>query len=108
MLVLPRGEVKQSTASVYGRFDERAGAEGFADRVARLEGALAGATRARDLAQLPPNDLASSPLAAELAAAGRVPRRRDRRRPRASTGCSTTAATRSPPGVRSGAVGAPG
>ncbi len=70
VLVLPRGEVKQSTASVYGRFDERAGAEGFADRVAGLEGALAGATRARDLAQLPPNDLASSPLAAELTALG--------------------------------------
>lgn len=66
VLVLPRGEVKESTASVYERFDARAGAEGFADRVAALERALAGATAARDLAALPPNDLASSPLSAEL------------------------------------------
>ena len=39
-------------------------------RRAALDDALAGATRARRLAELPPNDLASSPLAAELVRLG--------------------------------------
>jgi len=47
---------------VYRAFDERQGADGFAEREAALRSALT----APDLARLPSNDLASSPLAAEL------------------------------------------
>jgi 4-diphosphocytidyl-2-C-methyl-D-erythritol kinase len=67
LLLLPVGAEKESTAAVYGRF---AGAAGFAERRARLLEVLAHAETARDLAALPLNDLASSPLAAELVAAG--------------------------------------
>jgi len=66
LLVLPHGARKSSTAAVYGRFDERDGAAGWNERLARLEAALAAVRRPRDLAALPPNDLAGSPLAAEL------------------------------------------
>jgi 4-diphosphocytidyl-2-C-methyl-D-erythritol kinase len=62
LLVLPRGERKRSTAEVYGRF---AGADGFAARRDRVL-AVARAGAAADLAALPPNDLAGSPLAARL------------------------------------------
>ena len=61
---------KPSTGSVYRAFDERAGADGFDERRARLLDTLAGVRRARDLAALPPNDLASSTLADELRARG--------------------------------------
>ncbi|HVM69367.1 MAG TPA: hypothetical protein VM204_05975 [Gaiellaceae bacterium] len=70
VLLLPHGAVKESTQSVYGRFDERAEAAGFEERRRALEDALARVKRPRDLATLPPNDLASSPLAAELRALG--------------------------------------
>ena len=63
VLVLPQGAEKQSTAAVYGAF---AGANGFQERRAQLNAALA----ARDLTALPPNDLVSSPLADELLALG--------------------------------------
>ena len=66
MLVLPTGAAKASTAAVYAAFDDRDGAAGWEDRRARLEQALAAVRRPRDLAALPPNDLASSPLADEL------------------------------------------
>jgi 4-diphosphocytidyl-2-C-methyl-D-erythritol kinase len=66
VLLLAHGAVKESTAAVYRSFDERGGAGGWEDRVVRLEQALAAVRRPRDLAELPPNDLASSPLAAEL------------------------------------------
>lgn len=66
LLVVPDGEVKQSTAAVYRRFDERRGEAGFEERRQALLVALDGISRARDLAALPPNDLASSPLAADL------------------------------------------
>ena len=59
VLVLPANETKASTAAVYAAF---AGADGFDGRRAVLDRAL----EARDLAALPPNDLASSPVAAEL------------------------------------------
>ena len=59
VLVAPNGASKASTADVYRAFD---GAEGFDDRRA----ALLEAVESGDLAALPPNDLASSPLAAEL------------------------------------------
>ena len=67
VLVLPHGAEKESTAAVYARFD---GAAGFEERRAALLDAVAGARRPRDLAALPPNDLASSPLADTLRALG--------------------------------------
>jgi 4-diphosphocytidyl-2-C-methyl-D-erythritol kinase len=63
VLVLPAAASKESTAAVYDAFS---GAAGFEDRHAALIAAL----DARDLTRLPPNDLASSPLAEELLAAG--------------------------------------
>jgi 4-diphosphocytidyl-2-C-methyl-D-erythritol kinase len=67
VVVVPRDERKPSTGAVYAAFD---GAAGFDERRAALHDALAAARRPRDLAELPPNDLASSPLAAELRALG--------------------------------------
>jgi 4-diphosphocytidyl-2-C-methyl-D-erythritol kinase len=66
LLVLPRGATKRSTADVYRSFDARDGAAGFDDRAAVLRAALARVRRPRDLADLPANDLASSPLADRL------------------------------------------
>jgi 4-diphosphocytidyl-2-C-methyl-D-erythritol kinase len=63
LLLLPHGETKTSTAAVYGAFT---GEDGFAERRAALLRALA----LGDLAALPPNDLASSPLAEELRSLG--------------------------------------
>jgi 4-diphosphocytidyl-2-C-methyl-D-erythritol kinase len=62
VLVLPHGETKESTAAVYGAFDASGRARGFDERRTRLARALASG----DLASLPPNDLAASPLAVEL------------------------------------------
>jgi 4-diphosphocytidyl-2-C-methyl-D-erythritol kinase len=70
VLVVPSGEVKASTAAVYAEFDARRGHAGFDERVAALTSSLAAVRSLRDLAALPRNDLASSPLAAELEAAG--------------------------------------
>jgi 4-diphosphocytidyl-2-C-methyl-D-erythritol kinase len=69
LLLLPTGEHKQSTADVYAAFDARGGPSGYADRAAALHAALAD-ERPRDLAALPPNDLASSPLADRVRAEG--------------------------------------
>jgi 4-diphosphocytidyl-2-C-methyl-D-erythritol kinase len=66
VLVLPDHAVKRGTGDVYRHFDEREGANGFADRRAALLEALAAVATARDLNALPANDLASSPLAADL------------------------------------------
>ncbi len=66
VLVLPSGVAKPSTAAVYRAFDERDGAEGWEERRERLESSLVAVRRPRDLAALPPNDLASSPVAAGL------------------------------------------
>ena len=63
LLLLPGNTSKSSTADVYAAFT---GEDGFEERRAELRAAIA----ARDLAGLPPNDLASSPLAQELADAG--------------------------------------
>jgi 4-diphosphocytidyl-2-C-methyl-D-erythritol kinase len=63
LLLLPEGPSKASTAEVYAAFT---GERGFEERLAELRAAL----DARDLAALPPNDLASSPLAEELVEAG--------------------------------------
>ena len=66
VLALPEGETKESTTAVYRRFDERDGAAGFDERRAALLEALEAVARPRDLAALPRNDLASSPLSDEL------------------------------------------
>jgi 4-diphosphocytidyl-2-C-methyl-D-erythritol kinase len=70
VLLLPREEAKTSTADVYAAFDARRGAAGWAERRQLLLDGLARVERPRDLAGLPPNDLARSPLAAEILAAG--------------------------------------
>jgi 4-diphosphocytidyl-2C-methyl-D-erythritol kinase len=69
-LLLPTQSDKSSTAEVYAAFDARGGEAGFDERAAALRTALARVRRPRDLAALPSNDLASSPLAAELRAHG--------------------------------------
>lgn len=66
VLLLPKGERKESTADVYAAFDARDGAKGFEERRAQLRRALAEARRPRDLAGLPANDLATSPDAERL------------------------------------------
>lgn len=70
VLVLPQGAVKTSTADVYAAFDAREGAAGFEERRAALLAALERIDGREDLRRLPANDLASSPLAAELRALG--------------------------------------
>jgi 4-diphosphocytidyl-2-C-methyl-D-erythritol kinase len=70
LLVLPAGGNKTSTAAVYEDFDRREAADGYDQRRAALLETLGRVRRARDLAELPPNDLASSPVADELRALG--------------------------------------
>lgn len=70
LLVLPADERKASTAEVYSSFDRRGGYEGYDERRAALLRALDGVEHATDLAQLPRNDLASSPLAEDLVRLG--------------------------------------
>jgi 4-diphosphocytidyl-2-C-methyl-D-erythritol kinase len=66
VLALPHGAAKASTASVYADFDARNGARGFEKRRAQLEQALERISAARDLNELPPNDLARSVFADEM------------------------------------------
>jgi 4-diphosphocytidyl-2-C-methyl-D-erythritol kinase len=66
LLLLPHGAAKRSTAEVYAEFDARDGAQDWEERAAELRAALAAVRRPRDLAALPPNDLASSPHAGTL------------------------------------------
>ncbi len=61
-LLLPRGEQKRSTASVYERYD---GEAGFEERSERMHRVAAEGARA-ELAALPGNDLLRSPHAARL------------------------------------------
>jgi len=70
LIVVPHEDRKTSTRDVYVRFDARGGERGFAERTAALLAALERVRRPRDLTALPPNDLASSPLADELRALG--------------------------------------
>jgi 4-diphosphocytidyl-2-C-methyl-D-erythritol kinase len=70
VLVLPAGENKSSTADEYAAFEARDGAKGYRNRRAALRRSLEEVDRARDLAALPPNDLASSHLADELRGLG--------------------------------------
>ena len=70
LLLLPHGAAKRSTADVYAEFDARGGERGWEDRAAHLRDALARVRRPRDLASLPPNDLAASPHTDGLLARG--------------------------------------
>jgi 4-diphosphocytidyl-2-C-methyl-D-erythritol kinase len=70
LLLLPNDTAKRSTADVYGDLDARVGHGGYAERQAALLRVLDGVRRPRDLAVLPANDLASSPLADRLRALG--------------------------------------
>jgi 4-diphosphocytidyl-2-C-methyl-D-erythritol kinase len=70
VLVHPHGAIKPSTADVYAAFDDRDGGTGFRNRRAAVRRGLADVRRPRDLAALPPNDLAGSPLADELRGRG--------------------------------------
>jgi 4-diphosphocytidyl-2-C-methyl-D-erythritol kinase len=72
VLALPHGAVKVSTADVYAAFDARRGHVGFYERRAGLLQALGGCVHVADLARLPANDLASSPLAARLRDLGAI------------------------------------
>ena len=70
LLVLPRGTSKPATGAVYDDFDRREGGDGYEARRVALLDAVASVARPRDLAALPRNDLASSPVADELRALG--------------------------------------
>jgi 4-diphosphocytidyl-2-C-methyl-D-erythritol kinase len=70
LLVLPKGAKKRSTADVYAAFDARGGPRAYGERRSALLDALTRVHRPRDLAALPANDLANSPLAEELRALG--------------------------------------
>jgi len=66
VLVIPHAVHKESTAAVYRQFDERRGERGFEERRQALLTTLAELVDSRDLARLARNDLASSPIAAQL------------------------------------------
>jgi 4-diphosphocytidyl-2-C-methyl-D-erythritol kinase len=70
LLVLPKDVAKRSTAEIYAAFDARGGEQGFERRLELLRETVGAVRRPRDLAALPPNDLASSPLAGELLSQG--------------------------------------
>jgi 4-diphosphocytidyl-2-C-methyl-D-erythritol kinase len=70
VVLLPQGATKTSTGDVYAAFDSRKGAAGWAERRQALLDGLDRIERPRDLAALPPNDLATSPLAEQIRAAG--------------------------------------
>jgi 4-diphosphocytidyl-2-C-methyl-D-erythritol kinase len=66
LLVLPYDEAKHSTGEVYFRFDRAAGFDERREAVI----SIAAAGRSADLAALPPNDLARSPIGARLRGLG--------------------------------------
>lgn len=66
VLLVPHGERKASTGAVYRGFDRGPAASGFEERRDALHEALV----RRDLVALPPNDLATSPIAEELSEGG--------------------------------------
>jgi 4-diphosphocytidyl-2-C-methyl-D-erythritol kinase len=70
LLVVPDGAAKESTGAIYDAFDERGGPDGFEERANAVRRTVGRIERATDLAALPRNDLASSPLAGELERAG--------------------------------------
>jgi 4-diphosphocytidyl-2-C-methyl-D-erythritol kinase len=70
LLVVPDRAAKESTRAVYDAFDERVGPDGFEARADAVLYTVERIASATDLAALPRNDLASSPLAGELERAG--------------------------------------
>lgn len=70
VVLLLQDATKKTTADVYSAFDLRHGAAGFAERRQLLLDRLAEVRRPGDLAELPLNDLASSPLANAILEAG--------------------------------------
>ena len=68
LVALEPGAAKASTGAVYARFDELGGAAGFGERRERLVAAIATCRRARELAGLPPNDLAAAAAPTQLPA----------------------------------------
>jgi 4-diphosphocytidyl-2-C-methyl-D-erythritol kinase len=70
LVLLPKDAAKTSTREVYASFDGHHGPAGFAERRQLLLDRLGEVQRPRDLAALPPNDLASSPLADAVLEAG--------------------------------------
>jgi 4-diphosphocytidyl-2C-methyl-D-erythritol kinase len=70
LLLMPNDRKKESTASVYSAFDRRDGWNGYDKRRDSLREGLAQVRRPSDLAALPPNDLAVSPIAADLRGLG--------------------------------------
>ena len=70
VLLFPNDGRKESTGAVYRAFDERNGADGWEERAAAFRATIAGIRRPRDLAQLPPNDLARSPHVERVRDAG--------------------------------------
>jgi 4-diphosphocytidyl-2-C-methyl-D-erythritol kinase len=66
LLLLPTGAAKESTGAIYSAFDAGDGAAGFDERRAAVAETIAAVRRPRDLAALPRNDLARSPIAARL------------------------------------------
>jgi len=70
VLVLPNDAVKTSSAAVYTAFDARDGADGWDERRSAFAVSLEAVRRPRDLAALPPNDLARSPIAERLSELG--------------------------------------
>lgn len=70
LVLLPTGSTKHSTKAVYDAFDDRRGEVGFAERRVDLLHRLRAVRDSSYLAGWPPNDLASSPLAAELSRLG--------------------------------------
>ena len=60
VIALPHDVTKRSTGAVYARFDELGGGARFDERATALRDAIASCRRARDLALLPPNDLAEA------------------------------------------------
>jgi len=71
LVLLPSGATKHSTKAVYDAFDDRNGEAGFAERRDELTGRL-DISSLTDIAAWPRNDLAHSPLAAELERLGAV------------------------------------
>ena len=104
-----RGDASRRRPTSTRRFDERGGDAGLrgpprraCSRRSRASGARATSPRC------PPNDLASSPLADELRAPRRLPRRRDRRRPGGLRPLHAGARPALPRATRSAPSGGPG
>jgi 4-diphosphocytidyl-2-C-methyl-D-erythritol kinase len=72
LVLLPHGATKHSTKAVYDAFDDEGGEIGFAERREELIGRLSESSSLTDIAAWPRNDLAHSPLAAELGRLGAV------------------------------------